>query len=541
MVAALILLPFFNLDGVAVAQENCVIYDEGRVLMTAPARDAAFVADLAGFKSVVANSFLRQLFLSEGLVIRQSHIQDGKIIIPPSGLYYTTRTPLSKALQGDKILILGEIYYFVDYSTRLDVVTHKDMVSGDCVPIGDGSKCWHLSSIDFSFASEIPIATFQILKPSGNYYGIPFPVITSDLVTPITALAKGRGYEDGSFPPGYPDGWQNLYYGYHVATSGQSFIAVENVTTTGLRLLEAATGAIKTVWITAEDPVEASLAEDETMEVGHYVVRVAALDAEAQTVDVEIWEDGKIVASKTFGPLTEDFFNFIPEDPIARESVMLSYKDDVYVHLDLFRGPFQENAASLVAYYDLIRLDNPDVWPFDDRFIARLDACSTCSMPIELMLENIEPVMLDAIDNVFVGPNRFFQIAIDEFDGDSIQAWHIEDSEGNVSENLARRSGGRHIDLLLNKNVRTVWTFGSQIAANLIAEEQRLRIDLEQQIADLQKELELFLRLNLNTNRQDRYGGGADLPPPGEGGRAGARLCGHPDCCERPGGQKHHR
>jgi hypothetical protein len=81
----------------------------------------------------VTNSFLRHLYLSEGLVIRQSHIQDGKIIIPPSGLYYTTRTPLSRAIQGDRILILGELYYFVDFSTRLDVVTYKDMAPGDCV------------------------------------------------------------------------------------------------------------------------------------------------------------------------------------------------------------------------------------------------------------------------------------------------------------------------------------------------------------------------------------------------------------------------
>ncbi|MEZ4639742.1 MAG: hypothetical protein R2856_33090 [Caldilineaceae bacterium] len=64
------------------------------------------------------------------------------------------------------------------------------------------------------------------------------------------------------------------------------------------------------------------------------------------------------------------------------------------------------------------------------------------------MLENIEPIVLDATNNVFVGPNEFFKIVIDEFDGETIQAWHIEDSEGNVSENFAKRAAGNHIDLL---------------------------------------------------------------------------------------------
>ncbi|MEZ4639741.1 MAG: hypothetical protein R2873_04090 [Caldilineaceae bacterium] len=373
MVVALVLPLLVSLSGVAAAQEDEPIDNEGRVLMKPPARDAAFVADMAGFKSVVDQSFVRRLSLSEGLVIRQSYIEDGKIIIPPSGLYYTTRTPLTKALQGDRILILGDLYYFVDYSTRIDVTTDVDMALGDCAPIGDGSKCWELSSISFSFAGEIPSATFQILKPSGNYYGTSFPVITSDLVTPKTEIAEGNGYAAGSYPPGEPDDWQNSYYGYHVATSGQTYIVAEDVTATGVRLVEAATGAISSMWITAEDPVAASLAADETMEVGDYVVRVANVDSEAQTVDVEIWEGDEVVASKTFGPFDEDFFDYMPEDPVARETVTLSYDDDIYVHLDLYREPFQDGAASLVAYYDLVRMENPDIWPYDDRFIARPD------------------------------------------------------------------------------------------------------------------------------------------------------------------------
>jgi hypothetical protein len=92
------------------------------------------------------------------------------------------------------------------------------------------------------------------------------------------------------------------------------------------------------------------------------------------------------------------------------------------------------------------------------------------------MLENDEQIVLDAANNVFVGPNGYFKIVIDKFDGKTVQAWHLEDAEGNSSGNLVRRSGGKHIDLLVNKNCRTVAHFLKRIALDVIAEQQaRLR------------------------------------------------------------------
>ena len=49
---------------------------------------------------------------------------------------------------------------------------------------------------------------------------------------------------------------------------------------------------------------------------------------------------------------------------------------------------------------------------------------------------------------MFVGPNKHFSIVIDEFDGKIVKAWHIENSKGEKSPNLATRSGGKHIDLV---------------------------------------------------------------------------------------------
>ena len=46
---------------------------------------------------------------------------------------------------------------------------------------------------------------------------------------------------------------------------------------------------------------------------------------------------------------------------------------------------------------------------------------------------------------MFVGPNKHFSIVIDEFDGKIVKAWHIENSKGEKSPNLATRSTAHFI------------------------------------------------------------------------------------------------
>jgi hypothetical protein len=106
---------------------------------------------------------------------------------------------------------------------------------------------------------------------------------------------------------------------------------------------------------------------------------------------------------------------------------------------------------------------------------------------IELMVENVEPIVLDSTDNVFVGPGEYFKIVIDEFDGEAVQAWHLEDSMGNVTDNLVQ-GDGMHIDLLVNKNCRTVWHFANRVAGNIIAAAQAEIAELKAQIAELETE-----------------------------------------------------
>ena len=53
-----------------------------------------------------------------------------------------------------------------------------------------------------------------------------------------------------------------------------------------------------------------------------------------------------------------------------------------------------------------------------------------------LAIENTETIILDSNNSRCKGPEKLFEIVIDEFDGTTISAWHIEDKYGETSRNL---------------------------------------------------------------------------------------------------------
>lgn len=367
MLAALFTLSFSAAP--AFAAENA--------LMKAPAKDAAFVANLAGFQNVNSKNLLgNDVGMQEGLVIRQSRIENGKIIIPPSGLYYTTRTGTAKMLTGHKILILGKEYTIVDTATKLDVISNVDIKKGGSAPLGDGSKHLELSSIGIDGNGfEAPSATFQILKPSGNYYGTAFPVSPDGKLKPITegVLNKGTGRASGTYFPG-KDG-QNFhveYYGTPVAVSGQSYLVADKVTAESAHVKEFATGAIVYSYVTEKPAVEMLLGKGEKGTLGDYTVSVTDVTKNSASIELTS-KDGK-VTKKVLGPLTDDSMKYLPADEITRNSLVVRPEtNDVQVQLDAFRNPFRDGKVALVGYTNLIKFDNPGTWTSDPRFTSRPD------------------------------------------------------------------------------------------------------------------------------------------------------------------------
>lgn len=102
------------------------------------------------------------------------------------------------------------------------------------------------------------------------------------------------------------------------------------------------------------------------------------------------------------------------------------------------------------------------------------------------MFENADEIILDSTNNVFVGPDKYFKIVIDEFDGTTVKAWHIEDSKGNKTPNLADRAQGKHIDVMVNGSNRTVAHFVDRYQAEIMKYQQVQIEKLSTEVKSLQ-------------------------------------------------------
>jgi hypothetical protein len=104
---------------------------------------------------------------------------------------------------------------------------------------------------------------------------------------------------------------------------------------------------------------------------------------------------------------------------------------------------------------------------------------------IEVMLENKEAITLDSTNNVFVGPEGYFKVMIDEFDGKAVKAWHIETAKGGKTGNLVSGEG-THIDVLVNGANRTVSHFVGRVSQTLFVQQQKQIAELQARLAELE-------------------------------------------------------
>lgn len=357
----------------------CLAADPPRALMVSPAKDCAVVADFAGFKDVKTDSHLRKITLNEGLVIRGSKVENGKVVIPASGLYYTTRTPKSGVLQGDKVLILGKLYHFVDQASQLDVIKDVWVKKDAGVPFGDGTKKLELSTMEMGANGfPVPNATFKILKQSGNYYGVTFPVAKSDLLIDITSgvLNQGTKRDPGTYHPSDPgQDFETEFYASSVAVSGQTYLVASQVTPEGAQVREFATGAARYIVLTEKDPAAGYLAPGEKLSGGGFTVEATEVGPDYAQVKLTCDQSGQSW-TKRLGPITAESIKYMPVDEQTRERFVLrDAQSRALVQINLYQadGPINQGKVSLSLYHDLFSLGNPCPWEPDRRFVFRPD------------------------------------------------------------------------------------------------------------------------------------------------------------------------
>jgi hypothetical protein len=423
----------------------------------APDPTCAFVPKMKGFvRAFVTNREGEKLTASEVLVVRASYVdyRNKKIVIPPAGLYYSSRDSRN-VRPGESFYLLGKevflerfkSYLVVKKDFRIDRWKEYPMGDGNLVywqdvPFGDGNKA--LRFLGSSFLWGRPVAMLRVTKYSGNDWGAALRVAPG--LPSYTDVPKDK-LTAGEHPMNFD------YYMPDVFGEGATYLLPKWVAPDYVDVAEMGTAGMSEFTVTFTKPQKAVLKPGGTAPVGKYTAKLDGIDVDAKTVHLVLLDaTGKEVAEKTFGPLNDELWSTLPQYGPSQEKISLVH-DDVQVDLDysadVTKGEMVFYLASGCKSY---KINEP--FPEDPRFMTRPDVCGHCYQLNELILDNKEPIILDREHPVFEGPNGYFKLVIDDFDGEAINAWHIEDHFGRPTPNLAEYARN-NVDVMVGVNGTT--------------------------------------------------------------------------------------
>ncbi len=409
----------------------------------APDPGCAFVPKMKGLvRKRIENRAGERMVSSEAIVIRASYVDYRKkqIIIPPGGLYYTSRNGRNiRPLSGEAFYILGkkayllstQSYLVVRKNFRIDLWKEQPMGDGNLlfwqdVPLGDGSKA--LRYVDSFILWGRPVGILRVVKYSGNPWG-----------ANIIVAPGFNGYSSGvnQFDPALAS--SSMVDKYHlpeVFAEGATFLVPRWVSPDYIEVAEMGTPGMDSFTVSYQEPQKLEMKAGQETNLGQYRLRVDSVDSAAKTAKLALMDaKGKVLAEKTLGPLTQELLDTLPQYNQSQQKVMLQY-GDVHIELDL-AAAFSGGTVSLYAASGVSKIERDKPWSGDPRFVVRPEVCGHCYMLNEFILDNADPIVLDEKNNSYIGPNGYFKVVVDDFDGEKINAWHIEDKAGMRSANLA--------------------------------------------------------------------------------------------------------
>lgn len=347
------------------------------VVRGAPANDGAIVNNMAGFPIVESSDLVNKLerMGPEGVIIRNSTIKDGKIIIPPAGIYYTVRTGGARfPLTNHPVLVLGKTYYVGGVDIKCGVKRDFQIKLKEAVPFGGDwglDYAVELTSIGSSWGltKDAPTtfyaATFQILKPSGNYYGTTFPASGAANF----ARSAADGLAGKVLAPGYN------YQDDPIAGGKSTWIIVKTVEKDKAFVSEAGACLIATSEI-GDKAYTYSLGTGQSSELGKYKAKVTALDNAAKTVKLAIVSADmteKVLAEKTLGPLTAEMLARAGSSNEDYAQLQLKY-EDVMVGLDFLNAPFATSGTvKLAGVSGLFAVTQGQPFKLDPKWVPYID------------------------------------------------------------------------------------------------------------------------------------------------------------------------
>lgn len=403
-----------------------------------PDHTAPFVPRIKGLlRKISRNRKGERLLSAESVFIRGSYVdyRNGRIVIPPAGLCYSSRNARNiRALAGESFLLLGKTAYltsfdsgtFVRKNVELDFWKNQPMSDGNLMYWQDellGVRNKTLRLTGHAYLDDRPVAELSLMKYSGNRWGSHF------------LMAQGLDPDAG-----------NRYQMPAVFAEGATWIVPEYVGTNFVRVKEFGTPTIESISYTYNKPENVLMGAGESRALGEFTLLCERVDAGARSVTLALRDkQGKMVARKVLGPLDQKLASLLPQFRDAARALQLMHAD-VQAELDP-KEPFKGGKANLYAFTGIRLLKRDAPFEYDPRFSARPDACGHCYQLNELLLDNPETIVLDKAHPTYEGPKGqdgkpLFRIVIDSFDGEMVHAWHIEtEDKGEVTRtgNLAFR------------------------------------------------------------------------------------------------------
>lgn len=445
--------------------------------MQSPSTDGAYVVRMPGFVNNLASKNLSgaRPRINDGVVIRKSFVQDGKVVIPPEGLYTTSRSGNWHPFNDHQFTIAGKKYHFITDEYQQDVVKNVTMKPGDMIFSDPGkTRGWKLQTID---AKPFGIdgghmAYFKLVKATGNNYGNDFIIVDGFNIPPVatdgTYVKDGSGLAEGATSGLEQRDPRKQFVGNKVATNNRSVVHVDSVTPDEAKIKELVTISTARALISPNDPVMGEYGKGDTFKLGNATVTVDNVGADSATITIA---EGDNKTTKELKVSPEELKLFPASRSVATDMYVLSKDGKYLVNMNPRNegGLFKDGKVALMGYSDVVDVHYGDKWGADDRFVARPETCAECTYAHEIVLANAEPIVLDAQNNTYKGPEGYFSIVIDEIDGDQVKGWHVENGEGKT-DNLAGRAQGKNVDLVLGADCRSTAHFFSRVYPQLYKE-----------------------------------------------------------------------
>ncbi len=442
------LIPVQNgvLNAGPVVEEDAVPVPLAEALPVAP----VYIRTLPG---LVFNNFAKNnsgtTWLSDLIVIKQSVVKDGKVIIPPGGLVYSNDWMANDPGNGSPKLIAGEQFYTLRYEDRIVGKSNVVLERNKPVQIGD-QVFWYQGTAGYGTLAEAVIYVSDLRRDDWYHAG------ESPATFALGPSAQKYGKYGGKanwygIKPNLPEGKQAFFGDFN-----QMYAWSKDITPQSIKFstIYAADQASQTV---AKKRVFFDwAAQGQMIDAGAVKVMVHHVDEGKGTVHVQVMKDGKVVSERTLGPLSPELMWLYPNSVYTIDAMLfVDHADDVAVQLYPFDVettktdvvvPIKSGKAHLEVYTGLQEWKDGQPYPQDTRFAVNSMGCPQMHNHGTIFYNRSSIVLSPG--KAFDAFGGYFKIVLDEAGADKVR-WHLEDKLGNKSPLFEKTGKTLNIDTLV--------------------------------------------------------------------------------------------